>query len=206
MDPYQITTSEQLTEIIGQPLDVVKEKVLKSLDEEMAAFIGQSTLVFIATVDKHGLPDVSPKGDPAGFVQLQDSTHLVLPDRLGNRLMFGFNNLIANPNIGLIFVVPNFRETLRIKGTATLSNDPHLLDKMSVGGKPALLATTIEVQECFFHCGKAMIRSKTWEPESWPQRGTSVIAQQVASKLKADDKLSDVINQQIESNYKQELY
>ena len=111
-----------------------------------------------------------------------------------------------NPVIGLIFVVPNFRETLRIKGKATLSKDPELLNRMSVNGKPALLATNISIEECFFHCGKAMIRSKIWEPDSWEERGKSLMAKQIAKILKADDEFSSVIESEIEKNYEQELY
>jgi len=206
MDNYQITTAEELTKLIGEPIDLVKEKVGVELDEDMVEFISKSSLVFISTIDSQGNPDISPKGDPAGFVMVKENSHLCIPDRPGNKLMFGFHNLLANPSIGLIFVVPNLRETLRIKGKAILSNDPELLDGMSVGGKPAVLATKVSVEECFFHCGKAMIRSKVWQPESWQERSKSPIVTQMAKKLDADQQLTDLIESEIESNYENELY
>ena len=206
MDKYQIKTAEKLTELMGEPINFVKEKVGVQLDDEMIEFISKSSLVFISTIDNQGNPDISPKGDPAGFVVVHDESHLCIPDRPGNKLMFGFHNVINNPSIGLIFVVPNLRETLRIKGKATLSNDPELLDGMSVGGKPALLATKVSVEECFFHCGKAMIRSKVWQPESWQERSKSPIVTQAAKKLGADKQLTDYIESEIENNYENELY
>jgi PPOX class probable FMN-dependent enzyme len=206
MEDYQVKTKEELADIIGEPIDFIKEKVAAALDDEMKEFVSKSTLIFVSTIDAQGNPDVSPKGDPAGFVLVNDDTHICLPDRPGNKLLYGFNNIINNPVIGLIFVVPNLRETLRIKGKASLSKDPELLNKMSVNGRPALLATNISIEECFFHCGKAMIRSKIWEPDSWEERGKSLMAKQVAKILKADDEFSSVIESEIEKNYEQELY
>lgn len=206
MSKHQITTPEQLTQLLGEPIEIIKDKVENRLDEDMTAFISSSTLIFVSTIDAQGKPDVSPKGDPTGFVYVEDNTTIHIPDRPGNRLMYGFNNILNDPAIGIIFVTPNARETLRIKGKATLHNDPALLEKMSVNGKPALLSTRVEVEECFFHCGKAMIRSNIWNPDSWGEQGKSMILRQLARNLNADEELETLIESEMEKNYREELY
>lgn len=206
MSNYRVNSKQQLTEIMGEPVDFVKEKIATQLDDEMKEFISNSSLLFISTIDGNGNPDISPKGDPAGFVLVDGDSLLHIPDRPGNKLMFGFNNLIENPAIGILFVTPNCRETLRIKGRASISNDPALLKQMSVNGKPALLVSSITIEECFFHCGKAMIRSKVWNPDSWAKKGDSLLVKQFAKKLNADKELEKLIEAEIETNYEQELY
>lgn len=166
-DPHLIASVEQLRELIPAPQPAAARKVGAELDEEAVRFIAESPLVFVATVDQGFNADVSPKGDRPGFVQVEDRRSLLLPERSGNRLTFGFQNILQTGTIGLIFVVPGVRETLRINGQAHLTKDPALLQRLAAGDKPALLATRIAVRECFFHCAKAFIRSGAWEPASW---------------------------------------
>lgn len=206
MDTFEIRSHEELNDLLGEPNEVVQQKVHAKLDPEMREFIAASSLVFISTLDESGLPDVSPKGDPAGFVVVNDDTSLSIPERPGNKLMFGFHNVLNNPAIGLIFVIPNSRETLRVKGRATLTKDPALLEAMSVGGKSALLATKVAVEECFFHCGKAMIRSKVWQPDSWAGAKKSLIAKQVARQLDGGEDVAEFVESELEKNYVEELY
>jgi PPOX class probable FMN-dependent enzyme len=200
MNKHQVRTRQELRELIGEPIDVVKDKKSDRLEDDMKAFISTSSLIFISTIDATGIPDISPKGDPAGFVFIEGDSTIHIPDRPGNRLMYGFNNILDNPSIGVIFVTPNSRETLRIKGKAAIHKDPELLEKMSVNGKPALLSTSIQIEECFFHCGKAMIRSDIWNPESWGERGKSVMVKQMAKKFDADKELEELIESEIEKN------
>ena len=205
-ESYIVSSQEQLTEILGEPSDLVKQKVSSSLDEAMQTFIQRSPLVFYSTVDANGLVDVSPKGDAPGFVHIDKEGNLLIPDRPGNNLAYGYRNILENPSIGLIFVVPNMTETLRIKGKAVISNDPALLDRLAAQGKPALLCTRVEVIECFFHCGKAMIRSKMWKPERWTQYKDSLLAQGLARKLDTEDLTGDVIQEHLEQSYRERLY
>lgn len=203
---YIVNSEAQLESIIGQPMDV-RAKILPALDEVMREFISRSPLVFISTIDANGHIDISPKGDPVGFVKIDDLGNLLIPDRLGNRLVMGFRNLLKNPEIGLIFVIPNQRETLRVKGLATLLRDPQLLDQLQANGKPALLCTYVDVKECFIHCGKAMVRSKMWNPESWNSQTHSLGAKQLASVFGINS--TDPIKQTedlLENAYKHELY
>lgn len=166
-DPHRILTLAQLREVIPPPKAEPSPKVASELDDEALGFIAASPLVFVATVDGAGSLDVSPKGDDAGFVQAADRHTLLLPERPGNRLAFGFQNILQTGAIGLIFVVPGVRETLRVDGRAELSRDPVLCRRLAARDKPAQLVTRIVVQSCFFHCAKAFIRSRTWEPASW---------------------------------------
>lgn len=182
---HSIGSIEELEATIGTPMDIVRHKIVTRLDDLMKEFISRSPLVFVSTSDAQGEIDVSPKGDPAGFVQVDGEGNLLIPERPGNQLAMGFRNILGNGRIGLIFVVPNQRETLRVKGRATLRKDPDVLARMQVSGKPALLYTHVEVQQCFIHCGKAMVRSKMWQPESWDSAGRSIGALQIANLLGA---------------------
>jgi PPOX class probable FMN-dependent enzyme len=205
-DSHRIETTDDLQSVIGEPMEFLLEKVVDSLDENMRGFIARSPLVFVSTIDRKGLPDVSPKGDPAGFVQVDGQGNLLIPERPGNRLTFGFHNILNNGQIGLIFVVPNERETLRVKGRASLRQDPEQLEAMAVKGKPALLYTHVDVTEAFFHCGKAMIRSKMWQPDSWGGSEKSAMVRQLASRMGGDDQLEEIIDAEIEKSYVEELY
>lgn len=208
MDKQHIIRNEsELESVIGQPMDV-RAKIRTQLDEVMKEFIGRSPLVFVSTIDANGHVDVSPKGDPCGFVKIDAAGNLLIPDRPGNRLTFGFRNILRNGQIGLIFVVPNQRETLRVKGIATLHNEPSLLAALQVNGKPALLCTYVEVKECFMHCGKALVRSKLWQPQAWDTSKDSLGARQLAPVFGGDTSEQAVQKTQelLENAYRDELY
>jgi PPOX class probable FMN-dependent enzyme len=203
---YIITREDQLSAIFGEPSDLVKQKIGDSLNESMRTFIGRSPLIFYSTVDSQGLIDVSPKGDAPGFVHIEEDGSLLIPDRPGNKLTYGYRNLLSNPGIGLIFVVPSMRETLRVKGRAVISNDPVWLDLLSAQGKPATLCAHVQVEECFFHCGKAMIRSKLWKPEKWTEYNDSLLAKGLASKIDSAEITEELIQVHLERSYEENLY
>lgn len=205
---FVIKTESELEAVLGVPKEIVKAKVVAQLDDVMKEFIGRSPLVFISTIDAQGHVDVSPKGDPCGFVEIDPSGNLLIPDRPGNKLTFGFRNIIRNSEIGLIFVVPNQRETLRVKGVATLHNDPEVLEKLQANNKPALLCTYVEVKECFMHCGKALIRSNLWQPQAWDASEDSLGARQFAPLFGggADEESVQKTQDLLEKAYTDELY
>ncbi len=208
MDKQHIIRNEsELESVIGPPMDV-RAKIRAQLDEVMKEFIARSPLVFISTVDANGHVDVSPKGDPCGFVKVDAAGNLLIPDRPGNRLTFGFRNILRNGEIGLIFVVPHQRETLRVKGIATLHKDPSLLVDLQANGKPALLCTYVEVKECFMHCGKALVRSKLWQPSMWDAPGESLGAKQLAPVFGGDssERAVQKTEELLERAYREELY
>lgn len=162
-------------------MDFVRVKVRKQLDDAMKDFIRRSPFILVSTIDADGHLDISPKGDPEGFVEIDADSNLLIPERLGNKLTFGFRNILRNGRIGIILIAPNQRETVRVKGVATLRKDPDVLQRMQVNAKPALLYTRVEVTECFFHCGKALIRSGLWKPETWNTSTQSIGARGLAS-------------------------
>lgn len=210
MTDNRIRDEAALEALLGTPMEFVRAKVLSRLNEAMVQFIGRAPLIFVSTIDAAGHLDVSPKGDPEGFVQIDDRGNLLIPERLGNRLTFGFRNILrggeAGGEIGLIFVVPNQLETLRVKGRATLHTDPEVLAAMSVGGKPALLYTRVVVEECFFHCGKALVRSKLWQPDAWGAETRSIAARGLASPRLVDAEAARQTETLLETSYRDELY
>lgn len=204
---YRITTEDDLEALLGAPMDFVRAKILRRLDGFMLDFIRHSPLAFISTLDEHGHVDVSPKGDPAGFIHVDAHGHLLVPERLGNKLAFGLRNVLRNGRIGLIFLVPHQRETLRVKGSATLHADPEVLAELSAHGRPALLYTRVVVEECFFHCGKALIRSGLWNSEAWGEAAPSIAARQFASlRGAADEAAVKQTEGKLEDSYRSELY
>jgi PPOX class probable FMN-dependent enzyme len=206
MSGQQINSEEMLEDVLGAPMEFVRGKVVSELNEAMKDFIAMAPLVFVATVDEDGLPDVSPKGDPAGFVEVVDDTTLLIPERPGNRLTFGFRNILRNGCIGLIFMAPHQRETLRVKGHATLHHDPDVQARMQVNGKPALLHTRVDVSECFFHCGKALIRSHMWQPEEWPEKARPVAARGFGTMMQTDEASVAQTEKLLDQAYRDELY
>ena len=163
-----ITDEKDLRALLGSPSEVALKKQIPRLDEHCRAFIAHAPFVALATADGAGHCDVSPKGDPAGFVRVIDDTHLVVPDRPGNKRLDGLRNILANPQVALLFLVPERGETLRVNGRACITRDPDLLGTMAVDGKVPSLAIGVEVEEVFLHCAKAFKRSGLWEPARWP--------------------------------------
>jgi len=167
---YVIRDEGELREIVGVALARSVQKERSTLDEHCRAFIARSSFLLIATAGADGRCDISPKGDAPGFVLVLDDRRLVIPDRPGNKRLDGMKNLLANPHVGLIFLVPGREETLRVNGRAWITRDPGLLGRSAVQGRAPLLAIGVEVEQCFLHCTKAFRRSQLWTHEQWPGR------------------------------------
>jgi uncharacterized protein len=163
-----ITTEEQLRAVLGHPTQAILEIGQPRIDEHFRAFIAQSPFVLIASSDAKGNMDISPKGDPAGFVQVLDDRTLAIPDRPGNRRGDTFSNILQNSNVALYFMVPGVRETLRVQGRASIVRDADLRERMALNGRTPKLAIVVEVDEAFIHCAKCVIRSGIWKEEKWP--------------------------------------
>jgi hypothetical protein len=166
-----VTTEEELRAVLGTPNKRVDAKVISMVDEEAARFIAASPFVLIATANAHGEVDVSPKGDPAGFVKVLDEKTLAIPDRLGNRRIDSFRNILENPDVGLIFLIPGVNHTLRVSGKAIIVRDEALRQTMAVGGRIPDHAIVVGVERVLSHCPKCMIRSHLWQPDAWPDAG-----------------------------------
>lgn len=204
MDPHRISTAEQLREVVGEELPLAQAKVFSEIEETAEAFIRASPFLLLSTADAAGNIDVSPKGDPAGFVRVEDPKTLVIPDRTGNKMVLGHLNVLQNPKVGMIFFVPGTPETLRLSGVAELSRDPSLLASMEARGQPAVLAMRVHVEEVFFHCPKAFMRSKLWEPASWGERRRISMGKLIAKRLQKDEKFAQAIDDFTEES-RQEL-
>ncbi len=168
----QVRTEDELYGISGQPHPAIREKHTSYMTPLIMDFIRAAPFFLIATADGAGNCDVSPKGDPAGAVVVIDERTLAIPDRPGNRRVDGHRNLLQNPHMGLIFIIPGVDETLRVNGRAFLTADTELLGTMLVQGKAPKLATIIEIDEVYMHCARAFLRSGMWKPEKWPDPDT----------------------------------
>ncbi|MBE9211620.1 pyridoxamine 5'-phosphate oxidase family protein [Plectonema cf. radiosum LEGE 06105] len=162
-----ITSTAQLREVMGYPSHRVIDIVIPKLDKHCRAFIAKSPLLFIASSNSRGNMDISPKGDPPGFVKILDDNTLAIPDRPGNRRADTFQNILENSQVGLIFLVPGKGETLRISGSAMIVRDIPLRESMAMNGKIPNFALIVNIKEAFFHCAKCMLRSKVWQSENW---------------------------------------
>lgn len=164
-------------------------------------------MLFISTANKEGSCDVSPRGDPAGFVDVLDEQYLVIPERPGNKRCDSLVNILSNPQVGLIFIIPGLKETLRINGKAILIRDKDLLQKYQVNGKNPEIGIIVEVEECFIHCAKAFLRSKLWEPEAWPDKEQlPLVAKVLADHINSSNFSKEEIQNVLEESYKKRLY
>jgi uncharacterized protein len=158
-------TAEDLCERFGPPEDLTVKHKLPYLDEAAVRFIAQCPFVIVATADAQGRCDASPKGDPPGFLHIADERTLYLPDRSGNKMFQSMTNIMQNPHVGMILIIPGEEWTMRINGQARVVDDPPLLERLSARGRPAQLAIEIKVEECFFHCPRSFKRAQLWNSE-----------------------------------------
>lgn len=202
---HQLDTVAALREIVGEPHPAVPLKVMDALDDVAIDFVRRSPFLVLSTASGDGFPDVSPKGDEPGFVAVEDPRTLLIPDRKGNRLVFSLQNVVTNPRIAALFMIPGTEETLRVQGRAVVTSDAETLARLSARGQPAVLAIRVSVEKCFFHCAKAFKRSGLWKPESWPPRQRISFGKQIAPRLGGGDELARQIDDLVEADYKENL-
>jgi PPOX class probable FMN-dependent enzyme len=166
MADYRIKTVEEYRELRGDSHQMIYDKSMTVIDEHIRDFLALSTFLTVASIDAEGRMDVSPKGDPPGFVKVVDERTIAIPEREGNRRADTFTNVLQIPSVGLIFFVPGMDETMRINGTATLTTDPELLATMEYKGHTPVLAMLVHVEEAFIHCGKAPKRGRLWDADA----------------------------------------
>ncbi len=165
-----VVGEDQLRSLLGEPSDLVRSKVSDRLNDLTRRFVERSPFLCLATAGADGTCDVSPRGDPPGFVRILDERTLLLPDRPGNRLADSLRNVLENPRVALLFVIPGVSDTLRVNGRATIVTDLELLEPCSVEGKVPMLALRIDVEEAYTHCPKAFLRARLWDPERYVDR------------------------------------
>ncbi len=203
-----IETREQLRQVIPEPGPTSRAAIkdIDHIDDVCRQFIAASPFLVLSTRGSDGLMDMSPKGDPAGFVHVLDDKTLAIPDRLGNSRIDSFENLMTDPSVGLIFLIPGNGATLRVSGTASLTADPNLRARFEIDGKPPKLVLIVDIQHAFMHCSKCMVRSKMWKPEGWPdQSEVPTLAQAMVAHGKLKDTVQEM-HDMIVSDEKTKLY
>ena len=193
---------EKVRAIVGEESPVVRTKLFDELEATAIAYIRHAPFLLLSTADAEGRPDVSPKGDGPGFVEIEDARTLLIPEQRGNKLIMSLQNILANPKVALLFMVPGTEETLRVHGTAELTADPTVLERLTQRGKPALLAMRVRVERCFFHCAKAFKRSQLWKHDTWPENLRISFGKMLAPKLGGGDDLAKGIDAMVEEDYK----
>ncbi len=202
-----LTSENQLREIIGYPSELVIKKVINKIDKHCLYFISLSPLLILSSADDKGNCDVSPRGDAPGSVLVLDEKHFVIPERPGNRRIDTLKNILLNPKIGILFIIPGLGETLRINGQAYVITDEEILKKMQAREKMPVLGIGVRVEECFIHCAKAFIRSKTWESDSWQKKDTlPSISSMLTDHLDSTEYTEESIKQGLQESYEKRLY
>lgn len=205
MSLTEVTSVDELAELLGAPFPAAVAKERSRLHELDRQWLAASPFCLIATSGADGSCDVSPKGDPPGFTLVLDDTTIALPERPGNRRADGFRNLLGNPRVGLIFLVPGRGDTLRINGRARLVRDAAFFDRMVVHGHRPVLALVVEVEQVFHHCAKAFLRSGLWDPDSW-QPDAVPARPQIARTLERPDASVDELTAYYGPSYSERLY
>lgn len=198
-----IATEAELRAVIGAEPPGLAEKNQPRLDDFSIEFIAKSAVD--STRNAQGRVDTSPKGDGPGFVLVENERSIVIPDRPGNRLVYGHRNILANPQVGVLFMIPGTPETLRVNGRAELSAAPDVLAKLAARNKPAVLAIRVAVDEVFFHCAKAFIRARVWKPESWPVRHEVSFGKMYAARKNAAAETAAAIDAAVAADYRDNL-
>jgi PPOX class probable FMN-dependent enzyme len=210
--PHDVIPDETaLRQVLGRPTGLAVDKSRPGLDRHSRAFIARSPFLCIASSRPGGQADVSPRGDPPGFVLVLDDRRLLIPERPGNARGDTLSNILANPHVGLIFMVPGFEDTLRVNGRAWIERDASLLARLAVEGKAPKLAIGVEIDEAFLHCAKAFRRSRLWDPASLQDRAgmpglARMIMEQVACDVPVDDALAERTEAEVEDSYRRTLY
>ncbi len=213
-NPFAAVLADEsaVREVIGSPMDLAAKKAIPKLDKYCRELIRRSPFLTIGTANANGKADVSPRGDQPGFVLILDDNTIFLPERPGNNRVDTLVNITENPNVGLLFLVPGYDETLRVNGRATVVKDEALLERCAVNGKVPKIGVMVAVEEAYLHCAKAFRRSKLWDPASrqdrseMPSLGKIILDQTAeANKPPADDEVK-VVDEYIEDNYRNELY
>lgn len=200
-----IRTERELRAVIGAEIPGLAEKNEARLNDFAVGFIARSPFVVLSTADGEGRLDASPKGDAPGFVAVEDDRTLLIPDRLGNRLAYGHRNILENPHVGVLFVIPGTSETLRVNGRATLTADAELVERLAARGRPAVLVIRVEVEEVFFHCGKAFLRSQLWQPDAWGEPHKVSFGRMYAKRKNAPAATVAAVDAAIERDYRESL-
>jgi PPOX class probable FMN-dependent enzyme len=207
MSKYHITSEADLRALMGEPVhEIIMAKSSPSITEPMQTYIEQSPFVCLATHGPDGAGDVSPRGDAPGFVQVLNDKTLVVPDRPGNKRLDSIINIINQPQLALLFMIPGVPETLRVNGRGTVSTDPELRQRCEVRGKLPQLVVIVTVEEAFGHCSKAFRRSKLWQTDYQPREKVPTLVELTTAHLNLDADTTSMIDYAIEDDVRNNMY
>ncbi|MEW9836109.1 pyridoxamine 5'-phosphate oxidase family protein [Mesorhizobium marinum] len=203
-----ISTHEELRRVYKTPEPTAGSirKELTRLDGHCRSFIARSPFVLIGSSDGKGNADVTPKGDRPGFAAVVDDNTIAIPDRPGNNRLDTLENIVVNPAVGLLFLIPGMNETLRVNGEARITADAALRERFAVEGKPALSVILVTVKAAYMHCAKAFMRSELWKPESWPDRSKLPTLGQILRDQMAIDEPAEQADRRLDADYKATLW
>ena len=207
---YRVTSEEELRSLFPPTHEIALKKCQDRLDGHAKDFLARSPFLCIGTQSPTGSADVSPRGDPRGFVHILDDRTIAIPDRPGNNRLDTQSNIIANPAVGLLFMIPGFDDTLRINGKANITRDPQLLATMAMKGREPTVAIVVAIEEVFLHCAKAFRRSGLWDPDQRQDRGefpslSKMILDQTTGAPEDPDEMKR-IDAALEDDYAKSMY
>ena len=207
---FAVTDEAALRDLFPATHDLAVQKVLDHIDPHARSYIERSPFMCIGTQNADGKADVSPRVDPAGFVEILDDRTLAIPDRPGNNRLDTLANIVSNPSVGLLFIVPGFDDTMRINGQASITTDPSVLDRMKVNDRTPKVAIIVKIDTVFIHCAKAFRRSKLWDPAHHQDRSEmpsliKIVMDQTAA-VAVDDKTQRQLDEGLEEAYRTTMY
>ena len=206
-DWTEISDAESLTALMGEPTQRVRNKARHALTDLDIDWLRASPFCVVATASAAGDCDASPKGDPAGeLVHVIDEKTIALAERPGNRRADGYRNILENPYVGLLFLIPGRADTLRVNGRARLVSEAPFFDEMIVKGHRPVLAIVVEIEELFHHCGKAFLRSSLWDPESWEPEARVPRRAVIAQKLERPESTVEELDEYYGPSYAEKIY
>jgi len=195
-------TTDDLCERFGPPDELAVKHKIPYLDDAARRFLAQCPFVILSTADAQGRCDASPKGDPPGFIHVADERTLYIPDRSGNKMFQSMNNILENPHIGMILIIPGEEWTMRINGAARIVDDPTLLEQLSARGRPAQLAIEVKIEECYFHCPRSFKRAELWNAEKFHRYDGDSWGTILAQRVKLDPSKVEKLEQRLEEGVK----
>jgi PPOX class probable FMN-dependent enzyme len=201
-----IESREELRTLYKSPGDNAVRKELPRLDGHCRSFIAKSPFVLIGSSDGNGNADVTPKGDRPGFVAILDDNNIAIPDRPGNNRLDTLENIVVNPAVGLLFLIPGMNETLRINGHARITAGNALRERLAVDGKLPISVTVVSVKAAYMHCAKAFMRSELWKPESWPDRATLPTLGEILRDQLALAQSAEATDQWLDESYQKTMW
>jgi PPOX class probable FMN-dependent enzyme len=188
-----LRSSADLRETVPLPSKWVEDKVIDHIDDLARRFIATSSLAIVSSIRVDGVLDMTPRGDPPGFVKVISKGLIAIPDRPGNKRMDTFENVFANPNVGILFIIPGHRDTLRVSGKGAVVQDARLCQELAVNGRPSGLVLLVQVERVLCHCPKAFVRGKVWQPDEWPDTSNvPTLAEMLVAHASLSEPLEEV--------------